>query len=119
VADTASEEIVMEAVWALCEFSLLVTQQNPLDRSLNALDDALKRFHQKKAIFREQKMLKSGMAKVDDLLAWESHLFHEQIIHKICAAMDALVYGAEMVSTTKCGQFQLRQNRAWQVATAW
>jgi len=33
--------------------------------------------------------------------------------------MDALVYGAEKVSTTKYRQFQVRLNRAWQAATTW
>jgi len=46
-------------------------------------------------------MSKSARAKVDNLLAMEYHLLREQKIHKICAAMEALVYGAEKVSTTK------------------
>jgi len=33
--------------------------------------------------------------------------------------MEALVYGAEMVSTTKLTQFQVRLNRARQAATSW
>jgi len=56
-------------------------------------------------------MLKSAKAKVDDLLAMESHQLREQKIHKIRAAMEALVYGAEKVSTTKRRQFQMRLNR--------
>jgi len=40
-AETASDNMVMEVVRALCEFSLLVSQQNPSDLSLAALDDAL------------------------------------------------------------------------------
>jgi len=99
--ETASDEMVMGAVRALCEFSLLVSQQNHCDLSLKVLDDALKRFYQKKGIFREQKMLKSAKAKVDDLLATESHQLRGQKIYKICAAMEALVYGAEKVSSTK------------------
>jgi len=71
--ENASDEMVMGAVRALCEFSLLVSQQNHSDLSLKALDDALKRFYQKKGIFREQKMSKSAKAKVDDLFATESH----------------------------------------------
>ena len=43
-AETASDEMVMGVVWSLCEFSLLVSQQNHSDLSLKALDDALKRF---------------------------------------------------------------------------
>jgi hypothetical protein len=64
-------------------------------------------------------MLKSGKAKVDDLLAMESHQLREQKIHKICAAMEALVYGSENVSTTECRLFQMRLNRARQAATTW
>jgi len=73
LAKTASDEMVMGAVRALCEFSLLVSQQNHSDLSLKALDDALKRFYQKKGMFREQNMSKSAKTKVDDLLAIESH----------------------------------------------
>jgi hypothetical protein len=57
--------------------------------------------------------------KVDDLLATESHQLHEQNVHKIRAAMDALLRGAEKVSTTKHWQFQVRRNRARQAATTW
>jgi len=54
---------------------------------------------------------------VDDLVATESHQSGEQKIHKIGAAMEALVYGAEKVSTTKHRLFQVRLNRARQAAT--
>jgi len=64
-------------------------------------------------------MLKSAKAKVDDLLARESLQLREQKIYKICAAMEALVYGAEKVSTTKCREFQVHLNRARQAATTW
>jgi hypothetical protein len=115
--ENASHEMVMGAVWALCEFALLVSQQNHSDLSLTVLDDTLKHLYQKKGIFRKQKMLKSAKAKVDDLLATESHQLREQQIYKICAAMEALVYGAEKVSTPKCRQFQVCLNRARQAAT--
>jgi hypothetical protein len=118
-AETASDEMVMGAVQALCKFSLLVSQQNHSDLSLNPLDNALKRFYQKKGIFREQKMSKSAMAKVDDLFARQSHLLREQKIHKIRAAMEALVYGAEMVCTTKRRKFQVCLNTVQQAATTW
>ena len=87
---------------ALCEFSLLVSQQNHSDLSLKALDDAMMQFYQKKGICRKQKTSKSAYAKVDDLVATESYQLHEQKIHKICASMEALVHGAEKVSSTKC-----------------
>jgi len=119
VAETASDGMVMGAARALCEFSLLVSQQNHSDLSLKALDDALKRCYQKKGIFREPKMSKSAKAKMDDLLAKESYQLGKQKIHKICAAMEAVVYGAEKVSTTKRRQFQVRLNRARQTATTW
>jgi len=111
-AEHVSDEMVMAAVPALCEFSLLVRQQNHSDISLKELDDALKRFYQKKGIFREQKMSKSEKAKVGDLLATDFHQLREQKILKIRAAMEALVYGAEKVSTTKRRLFQVRLNRA-------
>ena len=42
--ETISDEMIMGAVQTLCEFSLLVSQQNHSDLSLTALDDALKNF---------------------------------------------------------------------------
>jgi len=72
-AENASDEMVIGAVRASCEFSLLVRQRNHSDLSLTALDDALKRFYQNEDIFQEQKMSKSVKAKVDDLLATEYH----------------------------------------------
>jgi len=50
-AERVTDEMVMGAVRAFCEFSLLVSQQIHSDLSLNALDDALKRFYLKKGIF--------------------------------------------------------------------
>jgi hypothetical protein len=47
--DTASNEMVMGAVQALCEFSLLVSQQSRSDLSLTALDDTLTKFYKKGA----------------------------------------------------------------------
>jgi hypothetical protein len=72
-AETASDEMVMGTVRPFCEFSLLVSRQNHMDVSLKALEDSLKRFHQKKGVFRDQKMSKSAKAQVDDLLASEFH----------------------------------------------
>ena len=92
---------MIEAVQALCEFSLLVSQQNHSDLSLAALDNALMRFYQKKWAFRDQKMSKSVKAKVDELLARESHHFQEQKIHTIRAAMKVQLYKAEKVTTSK------------------
>jgi hypothetical protein len=119
VVENASDEIVIGAVRALSEFTLLVSQQNHSDLSLIALDDALRRFYPKKGIFREQTMLKSVKTTVHDVSATESHQLREQKMHKIWASMEALVYGAEMVSTTKRRQCQLRLNRARQAATTW
>ena len=119
VVETPSDEMVMGAVWALCELSLLVSQRNHSDLSLKALDDAVMRFYQEKGIFREQRMSKTAKTQVDDELAKESHQLREQKIHKIHAAMEAHVYGAETVSTTKHTQCQVRLNRARQAATTW
>ena len=57
-------------------------------------------------------MWKSAKAKTDDLVETESHQLHEQKIHKICAAMEVLEYGAEKVSSTKRRQFQVCLNGA-------
>jgi hypothetical protein len=117
--DNASEETVMVAVQALCQFFPLGSQQNHLDLYLKALDDALKRFCQKKGIFREQTMSNTAKPTVDDVVATESHQLCEQKIHKIRAAMEALGYVAENVSTTKCRISQVRLNRPLQAATTW
>jgi uncharacterized protein YcbK (DUF882 family) len=111
-AETAYNEIVMEAVRALYEFSPLVSQQNHSDLSLKALDDALKQLYQNNGIFCALNMVKSAKAKVDHMLAEESHHIHDQTIHKIGAAIDVEVYGAEKVSTTKHRHFQVGLNRA-------
>jgi hypothetical protein len=66
-AETASGEMVMRAVRALCEFSLIASQQNHSDLSLAGLDDALNQFYKKNCSFWEQKMSKSLKAKVDEL----------------------------------------------------
>jgi len=50
-------------------------------------------------------LLTLAKAKVVDLLATQSHQLRKQKIHKIRAAKEALVYGAEKVSSTKCRQF--------------
>jgi len=117
--EKASHEMVMGAVWAVCLFSLLVSQQNHLDLSFNALDDAFKRFNQKNGIFGEQQMLKSANTEGYDLFAIESHQLCEQRIHKIHLGKEAIVYGVEMVSPTQHSQFQVCLNRAWQAATTW
>ena len=45
--------MVMGALQALCEFSLLVSQQCHSDLSLTAMDDVLKRLYKKKGAFQE------------------------------------------------------------------
>jgi hypothetical protein len=63
--------------------------------------------------------LKSTKAKEDGLLAMESHQLCEEKIHNVGAGIEALLYGAEKVSTTKRKQFQVHLNRVRQVATTW
>jgi len=111
--------MVMGALRAICEFSLLVSQQNHSDLSLTALDDGLKRFFKKKGAFRNQKMSKPATAKFDEQFARESHQVREPMIHSIHAAMEDQVYGTENVTTTNQGQFWVGLNRARQVATKW
>jgi len=49
--ETAGDALVIGAVWALCELSLHVRQQNHSDLSLTAPDNAQKRFYKKKGAF--------------------------------------------------------------------
>jgi hypothetical protein len=116
---TASDEMVISAVRALCEFPLLVSKQNHSHLSLKALHDALKGLYLQNGILREKQMSKTAKPNVDDLLAKGSHPLREQKIHTIRASMDAVVYAAEKVSTTKGRQFQVRLNRARQAAMTW
>jgi len=111
--------MVMGAVRALSELSLPVSQQNHSDLSLAALDDALKQFYMMKGAFWDLKMSKSAKAKVDELLARESHHLWEQRINKIHAAMEVQLYWGEKVTTSKRRQFQVGLNRARQAATIW
>jgi hypothetical protein len=55
-------------------------------------------------------MLKPPKANVDDHLVTESYQFREQMIHKIHAAMEAPVIGAEILSKTKRRRLQASQN---------
>jgi hypothetical protein len=116
-AEHTSDEVVLGAVRALCDYSLLVSQQNGSDVFLKARDSSLKTFYQKKGFLQEQKMSTSTKAKEDDLLATESHQLREHKIHQIHPAMEALVYGADKISTTKHMQFQVCLNRVRQAAT--
>jgi hypothetical protein len=50
-AETASQEVVIVAVCALCDFSLLDSQQSYSNLAFNALDNAVKRCYQKKGVF--------------------------------------------------------------------
>ena len=70
--ETASDEIVMGAVWALCDFFLFVSQQNHSDISLTARDDAPKRFYKKMGAFPDLKMSKSAKAQVYEMSVRES-----------------------------------------------
>jgi hypothetical protein len=117
--EIASDEMVMGAVRALCEFSLLVSQQNHSYLSLATVDNALRRFYKNKGAFRDQKMSKSAKAKVDELFPREFHCLQEQKIHKIRDAMEVQLYRAEKVTTSKRRQFQVRLNRARHAAPIW
>jgi len=117
--ESASRDMVMGAVRASCEFSLLFSQQNHSVLSLTALYDAQKRLDRAKGAFQELKMSKSAKSKLDELLAWESHQLCRQMIRKISAAMEVHMYGAEDVTATKRSHFQVQLNRDQQAATGW
>lgn len=111
-AETASNEMVMGLVLALCELTLLVSRQNHSDLSRKAVINAPYRCYKKKDDFWEQRMSKSAKANEDNLLATKSHQLLEQTIQKIRTAMEALESGAEMVSPAKRRLFKVRLNRA-------
>jgi len=116
---TDCDEMAMGAAQAFCEFSLLVSQQNHSDLSLKAVDNTLEQVDQETGIFRVQKLSNSATAQVDDLLTMVSQQLHERKSPRIRAALEALVYWAEKVSSTKRKQFQVGLNRAWQEVTSW
>ena len=104
---------------ALCEFSLLVSQQTQSDLSLTALHDALKRFYKNEDAFRNQTMLKSGKAIVEKQLTREPDQLRQQNIHQMHTSMEVPVYGPEKFTPTKRREFQVHQNRAHLTATKW
>lgn len=99
-AKTASIEMVLEEVRALCEWSLLDSQQDQTDLSLTAVVDTMNTFSKNKGAFRHQNMLKSAKTKVNKQLARNSWQLREQTIHKIHGAMEVLGHRAKKVTTS-------------------
>ena len=64
-------------------------------------------------------MSTSAKVNVDELLATRSYQLCKQKSHEIRAAMEALMYCAETVSSTQHRQFQLHLNSSQQAATTW
>jgi hypothetical protein len=106
LGETASDEMLMGTVLALCQCSLHVRQQNEYDQSFVALGDALKRFCQKKGAFRDRKMSMSVKATVDEIFASESDQLGEQHIYRISATMEVPLNSDAKVTTCKQRQFQ-------------
>jgi hypothetical protein len=98
-AETGTDEMVMGAAWALCEFSRFVSQQTYSEVSLAEEDNGLKRFENKNSGFRHQKMSKSAKAKVDELLAIKNHRLGERKIHKIRTAMEVKLCRTAKIAT--------------------
>jgi len=67
----------MGAVQALCEFFLLVSQQNHSDLFLTALHNAVEQLYKKKGAFRDQQMMKSAKAKLNEQSLRKSHQLRE------------------------------------------
>jgi hypothetical protein len=63
-AATVPDAMVMGEEWALCEFSLLVSQGIHSNLFLNALDNTVVRYEKKTSGFLVQKMSMSGNGKV-------------------------------------------------------
>jgi len=84
VAETASDEMAMGAVPALCAFSLLVSQQNRSDQSLTALDDAVKRFQRwfpsKRRIYRSLHRPKWINSWKENPISYENHRFIKSML---------------------------------------
>jgi hypothetical protein len=116
-AKTASIEMVLEEVRALCEWSLLDSQQDQTDLSLTAVDDTMNTFSKNKGAFRDQKMLKSAKTKVNKQLARHSRQLREQKIHKIHGAMEVLGHRAKKVTTSKRWEFEVGLTRARQAGS--
>jgi len=64
-------------------------------------------------------MSKSVKAKMNKQLATESQQIRPPRIHKICAAMEVLVYRAEKITRSKRTQFEVRLKSARQAAIKW
>jgi len=95
--EAASDEMTMGALKALCEFFLLLSQQNHSDLSLTAPADALKRFYKKKDAIQNWKLSKFAKVTVNEHFAIESHQLRKSMIHNIPNEMEVLVYGAENI----------------------
>jgi hypothetical protein len=61
----------------------------------------------------------SAKAKVDELLAKESHHGREQMFHQIRAEIEVQLYRAGKVTTSERRPYQVRLNTARHVATIW
>jgi len=117
VVHLASDDMVIGAFCSLCEFSLLVSQQNRSYLSLKPVDNTVMQFYQRQSAVQEQTLWKSVKAIVDEQLAKESHQFREQQICDIPTAIEVFVYGVEKVSAIQQRQLEVRLNRGWQMAT--
>jgi len=91
----------MGAAHALCEFSLLESQQHHSEQFLKAPVDARKRISLKMGGFAERIISISAKALVDKLLARISYQLQEQKSFKLHSTREVQVYGAEKVTTTK------------------
>jgi len=90
---TASDTMVLGAVHAFCEFSIL-SQHIHSDLFLKALDNVLTRFYQTPDIYGEQWMAKCVKARLNKLVGMESHLPRKQKIQIILTALEVHGVGA-------------------------
>lgn len=101
MAETVLHRMAMGAAHALCEFSLLESQQHHSEQFLKAPVDARKRISLKMGGFAERIISISAKALVDKLLARISYQLQEQKSFKLHSTREVQVYGAEKVTTTK------------------
>jgi hypothetical protein len=90
----------MGTVWALCECSLLVSQQNNTELSITAQNNTQPKMYKMEGTFGERKVSKSANTDLNDQLASRFHQQRVQMIHLIRAALEVKLSGAILVTSS-------------------
>lgn len=100
---TASDDMVIGAVWQLFELSLLVSKYKHCKQSLKAPDGVLKLVYHNTGVFRKQTMLNSAFIKVEEHVTTGLHQLQKQRIPTIFAAIIVRVYGLQRLPHQNLG----------------